>query len=102
MAFEAAQTDQEETQEQGSVTELVKEVNDSLMQLSDILNNSQGATDKDRAQMAQIMGMFQDLADKKLSQEPGVDEAEPEAPMAAQAPAEGGLRGVPMGPQSRM
>lgn len=110
MQAAAAQEDQGEPQDDGGaeagggdVTKLVQTVGQGLQELGDILNKSQGATDQDRQQMAQIMSLFVDLVEKKLGgQSPGQD-APPEDPQGPSAvPADAGLKGQPMGPQSRM
>lgn len=83
----------------GDATALVQKGGEILAQLAEMLNGSQGTTDQDRDQMAQIISLFTDLAEKKLSQAPGQDAPAEEVQAQAPMSAEGGLNGVPMGPQ---
>ena len=99
----AAMQGQEEKQEGGDATMLVKEVGSGLAQLAQMLDKSPGCTDQDREQMGQVMSLFTDLVEKKLGgSAPGEDQAPEEMPADQGAvSAQGGMKGVPMGPQSR-
>lgn len=87
----------------GKATQLAKQVGDGLSQLGEMLNGSQAATDQDRSQMAQIMELYIDLVERKLGGAAPGQDAPPEEMPAGQgaAPAMGGAKGVPMGPQGR-
>lgn len=83
------------------VTKLAQDVAQGLSKLADLLANSPGATEKDNAQMQQILSLFVDLVEKKLAgAEPGQD-AEEEGEQLSEMPMEQGMSGVPMGPQSK-
>ena len=101
MAAMQAQADQE-AQGAGEATKLAQQVGQGLGRLSEMLNQSQGATDQDKTQMAQILDLYIDLVEKKLGgQAPGQD-APVEEEVPAVVPADAGLRGKPMGPGTRM
>ena len=86
----------------GAATKIAQDVGGGLAKLAEMLDGSQGATDQDRQQMAQIISLYTDLVEKKLGgSAPGEDMPPEEGPMPAQLPAEGGAKGVPMGPQGR-
>lgn len=85
----------------GGATKLAQQVAQGLKQLSDMLDSAQGTTDKDKQQMAQILGMYIDLVEKKLGMsEPGEDQEDPSEQMD-QVPADAGVNGSPVGPQSK-
>lgn len=93
----------ENENEGGDITKLVQDVGAGLQKLSQVLDGSQGVTEEDRAQMAQVMSGFVDLVEKRLGNtQPGQNPEEEEMPMQKAVPAEGGLKGVPMGPQGKM
>lgn len=100
----AMQAEAGKEQGAGAATKIAQEVGAGLGKLAEMLDSSQGTTDEDRAQMAQIMSLYTDLVEKKLSASPGENPQEPEAaPVEGQAiSAEGGPKGVPMGPNTRM
>ncbi len=87
----------------GQVTKLAQDVGQGLAKLSDLLNSSDAATDEDRAQMSEILNSFVDLVEKKLGAAPGQNPEEEEVLPAGNAVSmQGGLKGKPMGPESRM
>lgn len=83
----------------GDTTKLAQMVGSGLAQLSEKLNAAPGATDADKQKMAMVLNGFIELVESNLSQAPGQDMPPEEGPMPSQVPAEGGVSGVPMGPQ---
>jgi hypothetical protein len=93
---------QEEQGEGGDITKLVQSVGEGLNHLAEALNASQAATDQDREQMSQILSSFSNLVEKNLGAGPGEDPQAEEMPAQGAISPEGGAKGVPMGPNSRM
>lgn len=95
--------DAKDAPEMGAITKTAQSVGQGLAKLSEALNASQGVTDKDRAQMAQIMDLYVDLIENKLTQDAGQNPPEEQAmPVEQPISAEAGLNGVPMNPTKRM
>ncbi len=88
-------------EEGGAMTAKAKQAGQLLAELSEALNASPGATDQDKEKMAMVLNGFIELVESNLSQGPGQDAPQPEAPGLSEVPAVGGAKGVPMGPQSR-
>jgi hypothetical protein len=82
----------------GEATALAQQVGEGLSKLADMLDASPGATDEDRAKMAQVMQGFVELVEKNLAGSAPGQNPEEEGP-SAPIPAMGGAKGVPMGPQ---
>lgn len=82
----------------GDVMAKVEAVGQGLSELAQMLDQSQGATDQDREEMAQLISLFTGLVERKLGGG-GEQGAKPEQGVL---PADGGAKGVPMGPQGRM
>lgn len=80
------------------VTQLFQSVGQGLATLAQALNKAQGATPEDKQAMAEILQMYGDLVEKKMSAAPG-ENPEPEVPGPREMPMEG--KGMPMGPQMR-
>lgn len=102
MEMEQMPAEEGADQGMGEITSLAKQVGDGLAKLSEALNSSQAATDADREQMAMVLNGFIDLVEKKLSGAPGQDVQEEAPAVDAAISADGGIKGVPMGPQGRM
>lgn len=87
----------------GGATKLAQQVGQGLSQLVDMLDKSPATTEADRAQAAKVLDLFVDLIERKLGgQAPGQDAAPEPEQMPSMISAQGGMKGVPMGPQSRM
>ena len=88
----------------GVATKLAQQGGEVLSKLSEMLNGSKATTENDRAQMAQIMELYIDLVERKLGgAAPGEDAPAEELPADQGAvPMQGGMKGVPMGPQNKM
>lgn len=96
----AMQAQAGKSQGEGDATALVKQVGEGLQKLAQMLSSSQSVTDKDMAQMDQIISLYVDLAEKKLGSAPGEDQEE-ESPEMSQVPMMQGRGGMPMGPQTK-
>lgn len=86
---------------EGDATALVKKVGEGLQKLAEMLANSKSVTDKDMAQMDQIISLYVDLAEKKLGSAPGEDAEDEMSPEMTQMPMMQGRGGMPMGPQTK-
>jgi len=80
----------------GGAAELVQKGGEILSQLAQLLDSDPSSSDEDRAQMSQIMDLYVNLAEKKLSGG-APEEAAPSGPM----PMAQGQSGKPMGPNTR-
>lgn len=85
----------------GNATALVKQVGEGLQKLATLLASSSAVTDKDMAQMDQIISLYVDLAEKKLGAAPGEEAEVEEGPEMDQVPMMQGRGGMPMGPQTK-
>lgn len=97
----AMQAQAGKSQGEGDATALVKQVGEGLQKLAQMLAGSQSVTDKDMAQMDQIISLYVDLAEKKLGAAPGEDAEEEMGPELSQVPMMQGRGGMPMGPQTK-
>lgn len=106
MPMEMSQDEMAEMQDKmgkdnsGGVSKLAQDIADKLSQLKDFVDNSPSTTDKDKSQMDQLMQNFVAVIEKQLGAAPGED-AEEESEGPSEVPAQAGMTGVPMGPQSR-
>lgn len=82
------------------ITQLAQDIADKLAQFKDAVDNSDSTTDKDRAQMDQMMQLFVSLVENQLGQSPGEDQEE-ESEQLSQIPMDQGMTGKPMGPQTK-
>ncbi len=84
----------------GGVTKLAQDIAQKLSQLKDLVDQSPATTDKDRSDMDNLMQGFVAIVEKQLGASPGEDQEE-ETEQMPQMPMQAGLKGMPMGPQSR-
>lgn len=82
------------------VTKLAQEIAEKLAELKSFVDNSPATTDKDRAEMDNVMQSFVSVIEKQLGSAPGEDQEE-EPEMMNQVPMQAGMKGMPMGPQTR-
>lgn len=84
----------------GGVTKLAQDIAEKLAQLKSYVDNSEATTDKDRMQMDSLMQNFVSVVENQLGAAPGEDKEE-ESESLNQVPMQAGMKGVPMGPQTR-
>ena len=85
----------------GDITKLAQDIAQKMVEFKDAVDASTGTTDKDKAMMDEIMQKFVMLVEKQLAgNEPGKDQEEA-GDQLNQVPSDAGMKGVPMGPQSR-
>jgi hypothetical protein len=84
----------------GGVTKLAQEIAEKLAQLKSFVDSSEATTDKDRMQMDSLMQNFVSVVEKQLGAAPGEDQEEEQETMN-QVPMQAGMKGMPMGPQTR-
>ena len=86
----------------GDITKLAQDIAKKMVELKDVLDSSQSATDKDKQSMDAIIQQFVALIEGQLAgQEPGQDAEEAQDEMPSQVPSDQGLKGVPMGMNTR-
>ena len=78
------------------VSQLVQSIGEGISKLSEVVGRS-GGTEKDVAMIGQLQEIFAQIA-AGLEQQPGED-AEEQGP--SEVSADGGVKGVPVGPQVR-
>lgn len=85
----------------GGVVNLAKKVGEGLQKLVGMLNESSVATDQDKAKAEQMLQAFVELVETNLTQAPGQDPEMPEDPNMSEVPMQAGMKGQPIGPQSK-
>lgn len=90
---------QPESEGPGDITKIAQTAGQALSKLADVVNNSPATTDANRQKASQLLEQFIDFVENDLAgQPPGEDAPPEEEPMPPNAPAMGGMKGVPMGP----
>lgn len=91
-----------EDSESGGATKTLQAAGQALQKAAEVINSSPATTEKDRAKMSEVLNGFIELVESNLSGAPGEDAPEPEPEVPSAVPMEGGLKGVPAGPNQRM
>lgn len=91
---------EESAESGGSVSKMVQDIGQGLSELMKVIDKSPSSTDQDRQNASDVMKSYMNLVEG-LGQESGQDAPPPEQADQGSVPAEGGLNGVPMGPQTK-
>ena len=85
----------------GDITKLAQDIAQKMLEFKGAVDASPGTTDKDKSLMDNIMQQFVMLVEKQLAGNESGQDQEEESDQLNQVPSDAGLKGVPMGPQTR-